>query len=196
MGWKNGSSANNLYKDFGLKKFLVVTALTALAACAAPLPPKGEFVPIKQVFAENADKPFECVGYQAASDSCEGLGRSEVRGNTIVSSTLFAIDIGVPVQVRTVTRHPIVNGKSCGLIGRVKVTVEGADSPEGEAAITDMFSAMMTDLVSDLCVAYYRSGEGYFVEATTLDGELVEGVTDAGISRFFATQKKLRNLEF
>lgn len=179
-----------------MKKAAFALAALALTACDVPEPAtKGAFVPLAQVYAENADKPFECVGYQATSDSCEGLGRSVIRGNVVTSTTLFALDEGLPATIKVVTRHRVKNGKACGIIGRAKVTVESDATPEAAAAVTDMFTVLMTDMVSELCVGYYRSGEGYYVEATTLSGEVLPDLTETGVSRFFATQKKLRNMQ-
>ena len=171
-------------------------AAFALTACDVPEPvTKGAFVPLAQVYAENADKPFECVGYKASSDSCEGLGRSSIRGHTVTSTTLFALDEGLPTTIKVVTRHRVKDGRACGIIGQAKVTIESDATPEAEAAVTNMFTVLMTEMTRDLCVGYYRSGEGYYVETTTLSGEPMPDMTETGISRFFATQKKLRNMQ-
>ncbi len=179
-----------------MKARYLAGAFAALTACDVPEPvTKGAFVPLAQVYAENADKPFECVGYKASSESCEGLGRSVIRGNTVTSTTLFALDEGLPATIKVVTRHRVKNGRACGIIGRAKVTVESDATPEAAAAVSNMFTVLMTDMIRDLCIGYYRSGEGYYVETTTLNGEVVPDLTETGISRFFATQKKLRNMK-
>lgn len=175
-----------------MKPIAAAVALLALAACAVP-PEKGALVPIREVFLTHAGQ-FECLGYDATSDSCEGLGRSEVRGNTITTTTLFAIDIGAPTQITTRSRHTITGNKVCGASAPVDVQVKSAGNAENEALIAEMMKVMAEDTMSGICITYYASGAGYIAEATTLSGERLPDYDT--VTRFFPEQKKLRNLSF
>lgn len=165
------------------------TAFT-LAACAT-VPEKGDFVPIQTLAAETQDLPFECTGYDAATDSCEGIGQRTINGSTMTSMSLVALgDENGAGTMSFTTKHPIVDGKVCGIIGEPDVKVNGKSVKEGENFMVDFLTGFLTAIAQETCSAYYRSGDHYFIEATGPDGTVLDDFST--YSRFFAEMKTLR----
>ena len=166
----------------------ILPCLALLTACAIT-PQAGSEVPLRKVLADHAGQ-FECIDYQAASDSCTALGRSRVEGDTVIETALYAFDEGLPAQVKVVSRHRFSGDSLCGLTAPVKITVTSEGTPQVNEAIKKLFAKAMNDSIPNLCTRYYRDGEGYINVTTDLKGSVVP---DSAIkSRFFDEQKNLR----
>ncbi len=173
-------------------KAAVSLPLLALLAACATAPEKGEFVSVQQVAAENKSKPWECADYDAATDSCDGLGRWTIKGDRVTAQTMAAIEVGDGriLNLTFNTKHTISSGQVCGLDGKVDLLINGKRFKDGENALSDFMKGFMGGVMQNVCAAYYRSGTGYYAEATTSDGKVLPDFS--GTSTFFATKKKLR----
>lgn len=141
--------------------------------------------------AEDADKLYECVGYDVATDSCEGIVIWTIDGNVATSQAFVAaIQDEETINISTVTRHSIVNGRICGLKGDLEVAINGETFARGENFMADFMGGFLTAAMSETCSSYYRSGEGYYVETTKSDGQVIEELSSA--TRFFDERKPLR----
>ena len=74
--------------------------ILVLAACGTALP-KGEAVPIQKVLSDTRGLPYECVNYDAASDSCAGIARRSVRGMHLCGLTSLALVVAArPAMIK------------------------------------------------------------------------------------------------
>ena len=176
--------------SLNIKLLLVAPILTLVAACATT-PQKGEFISIQQVAAENADKPWECSDYDPATDSCAGLSKWTIKGDTVSAQSLAAI--AADDQVMNITMfstHKIVDGRICGLEGNADVLINGERFKKGENLFADIMTDLMTGVMSKICGSYYRSGTGYYAEVTNEKGKVLPDFS--ANSTFFATEKTIR----
>ncbi len=168
-------------------KKLVSLGLLILAACA-PVP-KGEPVPIKLLFAENAQKPYECAEYDSRSNSCEAIAVRKVRGNRVEYRAEFILPRlpGVPGQGHVTVRAPfqIEGDRYCGNFRRSDVRIKGLPS----SYATDLAIALKVELAKegDICTRYYRDGAGYVSVTTKRDGSPIRDGTGPVV---FLTQPK------
>ena len=71
---------------------LTFCALLALGACAAEEDLiEAKPVEVQTLLSMNKGKPFECVNYDEATDSCEAINRIRVRSDKIFFSTDFLL---------------------------------------------------------------------------------------------------------
>lgn len=172
-----------------MKHLLALAAATLLAACAVT-PPKGDFVSFQQVAAETKGLPYECAEYDAATDSCEGLSRWKIKSNKVTATTEVAFNADGPLRMTMISSHNIVDGKVCGMNGTPKVLLNGKSYKRGTNPFVDFMTGAMTGIMSDICAGYYRSGDGYYTEATGPDGKVIRDFSSR--SRFFAEKKAVR----
>ena len=174
-----------------LKSLSAISLVAFLAACATT-PPKGEFVSLQQVASENAGKPWECANYDAATDSCEGLGRWTIKGDTVSAQSMVAIDAGDGqiINFTVNTTHKITNGQVCGLEGEVDMLIDGERYKKGQNFLADFMNGFLSGVLPEICNSYYRSGSGYYIQATNRDGKVMPDLS--GTSTFFSTKKAIR----
>ncbi|MBU2981776.1 hypothetical protein KO498_08100 [Lentibacter algarum] len=169
-----------------------LTAALAATLTACTLTPKsGTEVALREVLDTHAGQ-YECLDYQAASDSCKALGRSVVYGDDVITTSLFAFDEGLPAQIKVVSRHKLEGAALCGLTAPIKITVTSQGTPRANQAIKELFAKTFNDSIPNLCTRYYRDGSGdrYINITTDLQGT---PVPDSAVkARFFDEQKNLR----
>lgn len=175
-----------------MKKLLVLGAVLIAASCA-PVP-RGEPVPIKMLFAENAGKPFECAEYEARSNTCEALAIRKVRGNRVDYRAEFIMPRlpGVPGIGKATIDVPfrIEGDRYCGTFRRSNVKITGLPS----SYATDLAIALKVQLSKegDVCTRYYRNGAGYLSVTTRRDGTPIRDGT--GPVLFVERPKALRRV--
>lgn len=175
-----------------MNKFFALGVLLLAAACA-PVP-KGEPVPIKLLFAENAQKPYECAEFDARSNSCEALATRKVRGDRIDYRAEFILPRlpGVPGKGHVTIDMPfqIEGDRYCGNFRRSNVRIKGLPS----SYATDLAIALKAELAKegDLCTSYYRDGSGYLSVTTRRDGSPIRDGT--GVVVFLTQPKALRRV--
>lgn len=175
-----------------MKKFFIV-GLAMLVASCAPVP-RGEPVPIKMLFAENAGKPFECAEYEASSNTCEALALRKVRGNRVEYRAEFIMPRlpGIPGIGKATIDVPfqIEGDRYCGNFRRSKVKITGLPS----SYATDLAIALKVELAKegDICTRYYRDGAGYLSVTTKRDGTPIRDGTGPVV--FLSTPKALRRV--
>ena len=162
----------------------------ALAGCGTALP-KGEVEPIRKVLSDNRSLPFECVNYDAASDSCEGIVSRRVRGDRIfyeATALLPGPEFDL-VRVRMNVDFTIEGSRYCGNMRNADLRFEGKLSP-GERSL--MQELVLAELISmgDVCGVYYRESGGYVSVTTDRAGRVVPHGVDS--IHFFNRPKKLR----
>lgn len=175
-----------------MKRLLVLCALLIVSSCA-PIP-KGEPVPIKMVFGENAEKRFECYEYEASSNTCEALAMRKVRGDRIDYRAEFIMPRlpGVPGIGKVTMNMPlqIEGDRYCGNFRQSNVKITGLPS----SYATDLAIALKAELSKDgdVCTQYYREERGYLSVTTKRDGTPVRD----GIGRvvFVERPKALRRV--
>ncbi|MEL7152130.1 MAG: hypothetical protein AAGK71_15435 [Pseudomonadota bacterium] len=175
-----------------MKRALVVCILMIVSSCA-PVP-KGEPVPIKLVYGENAGKRFECFEYEASSDTCEALAMRKVRGNQVDYRADFIMPRlpGVPGIGKVTMSMPLLieGDRYCGNFRQSDVKITGLPS----SYATDLAIALKVELAKDgdICTQYYHEDFGYLSVTTKRDGTPIRD----GIGRvvFVERPKALRRV--
>ncbi|MCT4557880.1 MAG: hypothetical protein N4A61_07450 [Pelagimonas sp.] len=164
--------------------------LLTLTACH-PTANLGEAVPFRQLLAETRDAPYECWKYDAASRTCEGIGRHRMRGNVIVSDLEYAAVLrGRTVRVDVSTRGIIHEGMACMDAESAEFNVRGALNRKEREVLEGLFSLIIVAM-GDVCGSYYRrEAGGYHTWGRSADGK--KQAKETGIALFFAKKPKLR----
>ena len=174
-----------------LMKFMFpVVGLVASSACTTP-PVRtldGAAIPFSQVLAENVDRPFECLGYDPRTDTCEEVSTFEALGNgqyIATSTTLFGPS-SPPIIITTKLSE---NGDMvCFNISEIAFSVKGESDLSTELALASIENEFKQ--FGEACGIYVASETGYTAQIVSgpdfaLDDPLVE-------LRFFAREKALR----
>ena len=165
-------------------------ALLTLAACGTALP-KGEVEPIRKVLSDNRALPFECVTYDARTDSCRVLVTRRVSGERIRFEGVGLVqgpDSDL-IRMKLMMDFRIEGSRYCGNMRNADIQLEGKLSP-GERSLIE--EVVLAELISmgDVCGVYYREGGGYLSVTTDRAGRVVpDGVDQV---HFFKRPKKLR----
>ena len=90
----------------------VVLGIFVLSACAPTLP-TGELVPVKMVLSETRGQPYECINYDAGTDSCEVISKNRVRGDLInfESTAMFRGPRNELIRMRMIADFEIVGSQ-------------------------------------------------------------------------------------
>ncbi|MGR3515326.1 MAG: hypothetical protein ACU0GG_21390 [Paracoccaceae bacterium] len=175
-----------------MKRLFFIGALLVLASCT-PVP-KGAPVPIKQLFAENAGKRFECAEYDASSDTCEALAMSRITGNRIDYRADFIMPKlpGIPGIAKVTISMPfqIEGDRYCGNFRNSDIKMTGIPS----SYATDLAIAFKVELSKegDVCTQYYRESVGYLSVTTRRDGTPIRDGTGRVV--FLQQPKALRRI--
>lgn len=160
-------------------KILGMGAMLALfAGCAAQPNPiatqvlqKGEPLNIRNILAAHPNKKA-CIGYQAGTNSCASIITSTVEGNMMISKELAALKIpnSTAVQdVEIVSRNLLVGDRVC--VRGEDVNVSGRDPMS--AGVLSATRGMIAEFGGTVCARYFRSGDGYIVSTTGVNGKPV-----------------------
>jgi len=176
-----------------MRRILSVSALVFLAACGGSATvPSGEQVSIQKLLSDTRGRPYECVNYDAGSDSCEGIARRSVRGDRIH----YDVALLVPgpnrdtVTVRIGAEFQIEGSRYCGSLARADIRTEGQLTPAQRSLLEEVLLAEMI-LMGDVCGTYVRDTAGRYTSVTTdrAGRVLRDGVEPV---QFFRGPKKLR----
>jgi len=176
-----------------MKLIFPVVGFVALSACATPATPPapildGAPIPFSQVLAENVDRPFECLGYDARTDTCEEVSTFEALGNgqyIATSTTLFGPSFP-PIIITTKLSE---NGDMvCFDISEISFSVKGESDLSTELALASIENEFKN--FGETCGVYVASETGY-------TAQIVRGpdfaLADPPVElRFFAREKGLR----
>ncbi len=165
-----------------------------LAACTAPVavPTDPNFVPYLQAQAENPGKPYECLGYDPATDTCRSLGRTTVNGTQIMATGSVLNSFGGDT-FRVTTSGPgtyengfvCLNGRDLSISARDERT--GRDAPFLAAQLSKTL-----EKVGKFCSGLYRhTGNTYRAETVLVNGT-PNPAGQGNIVTMFAKPKKLR----
>ncbi|NNE79605.1 MAG: hypothetical protein HKN18_04955 [Silicimonas sp.] len=170
-----------------LAKFIPILVL---AACGTALP-RGEAVPIQKVLADTRGLNYECVNYDASTDSCEGLARRKVRGDRIYydASFIFPGPNFDVIRMSMAADFRIEGGRYCGDMSDADIKIEGKLSAGQRSLIEEIMLAEMLSL-GEVCGVYYRENGQYVSVTTDRAGRVLpDGVESV---RFFKRPKQLR----
>jgi hypothetical protein len=168
-------------------KFLPVFVL---AACGMAMP-DGEIVPIQKILSDTRGLNYECVNYDAGSDTCEGIAHREVLGDRI----FFDVSMIVPgpnfdiVQMQVSADFRIEGGRYCGDMSNADVRVEGELSAGQRSLIEEVVLAQLLSM-GEVCGLYYRENGEYVSITTDRAGRVLPDSVE--IVRFFEHPKDLR----
>ena len=174
-----------------MTRFLALLVLLALAACGAPQP-RGEPVPLKRLFAETPR--YECIDYEASSDSCEGISLRSVSGGRVHFDAEFLLPPkrNIPGRPRVFIKasFKLDETRYCGNFRNAKVKVTGV--PSSYAIDLAMILQIQMAKQGDMCTRYFRQSNGSYLSVTTRpDGTPVpNGVSPV---HFLNAPKKLRS---
>ncbi len=167
-------------------------AALMLGGCdIAPEVTQGAQVPIPALLAETRALPYECLGYEAASDSCESLSRMSLQGSAVISRGQFVVSPAPRITAEAVVAFQLTaDGRACGNFSGIGLSFTGL--PEGDAqVVADRILREIFAGTGDVCVSYFRAGPDAFItELRDPDGALLPEGRD--VVRFFATPKPLR----
>ena len=173
-----------------MKCIYPVVGFVALSACARPPVPTldGAPIPFSQVLADNVDRPFECLGYDARTDTCEEVSTFEALGNgryIATSTTLFGPS-SPPITITTKLRE---NGDMvCFNISEIAFSVKGESDLSTELALASIENEFKD--FGEACGIYVASETGYTAQIVSgPDFALADPFVDL---RFFAREKGLR----
>ncbi|WP_368186671.1 hypothetical protein [Aestuariibius sp. HNIBRBA575] len=150
------------------KAFTAALALVGLTACAAPVAdvPRGEKVPAAQYLRELSATPYECVDYEAASDTCRFVEQIvRTRGSYYaVGRTRVAEDSDVVLRVKTMM---LIEGDHvCFDRENTEFSLIGGSEFMNELLQAEMESAFAEDIFDEAlkpCQAYYRNPNGGYL---------------------------------
>lgn len=164
-----------------------------LTACGAPtVMPSGEPVSIQKMLSDTRGKPYECIAYDASSDTCEGIAKRRVRGDRIhydVSMLIPGPNFDM-VKVKIGASFRIEGGRYCGNLANADIRAEGKLTPAQKSLLEEVFLAEMISM-GDLCGIYVRDSAGRYTSVTTdRSGRVMrDGVEPV---QFFSGPKRLR----
>ena len=173
---------------------IVSLGFLTLAACASTSTlPTAELVPVKMVLSETRGQPYECLNYDAGTDSCEILSKNRVRGDTIKFETtaMFRGPQNETVQMRIIADFEIVGSLYCGDMADVEIEVKG-DLSAGERSLLQ--ELMLAEMIrtGEVCGAYFRESGQYLSVTTDGSGRIIPDSVDR--VQFFKAPKRLRPL--
>ena len=175
-----------------MRKFALISALF-LAACGAPtVMPSGEQVSIQKLLSDTHGKPYECINYDAGSDTCEGLAKRNVRGNRISYDAAFLVPgpNSDAVRVNVATDFRIEGARYCGNLVNADIRTEGRLTPAQKSLFEEVFLAEMISM-GDLCGLYVKDGAGRYQSVTTdRAGRVMRDGVEPVV--FFSQPKRLR----
>lgn len=139
---------------------LALTALLGLSACASAPMIDGAELSLPQMLAENRDKPYECVNYNAETDRCKALSTYTSRGFGVFdirAQSLFPPTGGVVLgRARFATEGTL----ACANYANYNATaVSGDISPDGEARLERAVEFLQG--IGEFCISFQRDGDGY-----------------------------------
>ena len=176
-----------------MRRIFSLVAVGLLAACSAPVSvPIGETVSIQKLLSDTRGRPYECVNYDARTDSCEGIAKRQVRGDRI----FYDVSMLVPgpnadtIKVKIGASFKIEGGRYCGNLSRADIRTEGRLPPAQRSLLEELFLAEMISM-GDVCGLYVQDASGSYTSVTTdRQGRVLrDGVEPV---EFFRGPKKLR----
>lgn len=175
-------------------RFVVLLPCLALTACA-DLPSdatRGAILPYSAVLAETTGRPWECLGYDAASDTCESVARTTRRGSTFTTEGSLGRSAGRGgFYALRATGEMDEKGRVCFDPSDLDMRVGQGATTEEDRFITELTLGAMREL-GRTCTAIYRQDDHYVAQSQTAAGQPVPGGRKT--LHFFEHPKKLRPL--
>lgn len=174
-----------------MKLAFVAPLFALMAACSAPLQ-RGAPIPVLNVMAQAAARPFICASYDARTDTCETVSTVRVNGSRISYDTQLAVNYaGAPVALRVQADSLVRGVEECFDGKSARVTVDSSAIPDAEAKLIKTVLLETYAIYDGLCGTHYAtSGEGYFFIVNNEKG--IELPALSAEVRFFAERKPLR----
>ena len=177
---------------------LVLAAPCLLAACAAPLPERGEFVPFQEVLAETKGQPLECSQFDPRSETCVSFGTTEIRGNRLIGNGVAVLDVaGVMIDAQISAQGELRQGAACIDADSWRIDFPKTERSVVAPEILSVFKAFLeADLgaAQDSCAYYFRTKGPAYLVAYAPPGDDINPA-DLEEVRFFGEQPNLRPLQ-
>jgi hypothetical protein len=180
-----------------MNRLIAFSAVCAISVGSA-LPLQAEsFVSVLQVIEEMGETPYECDGYDPATQSCSGLSYMRTEEGIIYNASWFAIEnpAGEPWVFLASSEYEFLFGWGCpsnwGQAPTIRY-VDGGDPDLGPQYAELIQSQLNESYDPDApCAGYYPDGpQRYRIEYRYRNGELAER-PDSHV-RFFFEPKELR----
>ncbi|MCV6594908.1 MAG: hypothetical protein OIF48_18300 [Silicimonas sp.] len=140
-----------------LRLFQLLSVVLVLAGCA----PRGEVleatpVAVRALLAENRGKPYECVNFDPATDSCEAVSRIRLGRDRISLSTDFLLvgPVGETVRATIQSDFELNEGGYCGNLKNSRLRIDGNLTKVERAAFRDVFR-VVSSATGDFCDRYF-----------------------------------------
>lgn len=156
----------------------------------------ADFIGFRDVIEIEGPGMFECVTYDAATDTCESILSYVLLGDAVIVTEAVRFANITNVTFSFVDRMRIEDGLICSDFRDMSIEVFPDQGYEVNSAVIDPLVRQMMNvsaLFGELCAAYLRNGDSYDVGFFTEDGVLLDGLFSE--SRFMAREPTLRPME-
>ena len=175
--------------------YAVFFTINVAAADLSKISKLDGFVSIEDALSRNADKPFECADYVAASQSCIALSKSLIDGNTLISANRILVSEQPLIEVQISAKLDLIHGLARGTASTWDIVVVG-DS------VTKDFEKLVVDAVranvekyGRLCIGYIEKGG--ILQAVNFSAETGKPIDEIPVTNttFWKIAPKLRASE-
>ncbi|MEP3264784.1 MAG: hypothetical protein ABJN78_03390 [Hyphomicrobiales bacterium] len=153
------------------------------------------FVSIEETLSANADKPFECANYVAASQSCIAVSKSIIDGKTLISANRILVSEQPLIEVQISAKLDLIHGLACGTASTWDIAVVGD-------TVTKDFEKLVVDAVRGNVAKYGRLCVGYIkkdsiLQAVNFSSETGEVIKEIPVTNttFWKVAPQLRAAE-
>lgn len=179
-------------KHVAMGLLLVGVPAAAQAAGPADIAGRAGFVPIKDVTTEAKGKPFECSGFDPATESCTVISVNRLDGGTLQSMSRILINAEPRVEVHLNGTFDVVNGAVCGDAATWDIDVLGDVVTEPVANEIANAIRQSAGQFGKTCVGYFRDkGRLRVLNFSAETGERIDEIPEA-YSVFFEKEPDLR----
>lgn len=177
-----------------MKHFTLSAALLGLTACMTPPPSVPGTIPFTQVLAETQGRPFECLNYDARTDTCEAITTYASLGGNVYSSRSRSIFDEAGGQVDVTGTFSALNGQICSDASDLELTrVSGQADLQGELAMATVVDFLKDEGVG--CVGFFRGeGDVEYTARYTSGSEFFMQTNPQSLT-YFDAPKRLRPVE-
>lgn len=168
-------------------------SLVLLAGCGSVVAvPEGETVSIQKLISDTNGRPYECFGYDVATDSCAALAKRQVRGDQLSydMTVLVSGPNSDAVKVNIDLDFQIVDGRYCGNYKRAEISSDGDLTPAQSSLLEELLLAELIRL-GDFCEGYLQTPSGAYYSVTSDRLGRVYWESSVPVV-FFSRPKKLR----
>lgn len=171
-----------------MKHVFAILAIATTSACMEPVTTVQGAIPFAQLLAETEGRPYECVNYDSATDSCSTLSIFQpVSADTYIMTSAARFGVDVPIIEATTTMRE-QGTTQCTDFSDVTMSARGEQSFTLEAGLAQMEIELRKR--GRFCGSYIPNGDGYIFHVTVGSQNELDDPNQP--IRFFAAPKRLR----